>query len=215
MFCLSISNFLLNSISFSGAPQKDNSNSSPILFKPVTYFLSTLNGNLKIGIFFLSKEGFKIPLSAAPRIKALSVDDPSIFHFLKSSRGFSINDCAAIIPTFKANFSSLAKISPNSIFPFVKVLVLSMQITDALPNVSTEAKRRTNPFFFKILSIPTAKITVITIGKASGIPPTATAIDVSNISIQFCPLIIPTRKIKKQITPITMLIVLLSSNNFF
>ena len=81
------------------------------------------------------------------------------------------------------------------IFPSVNVNVLSQQITEVDPNVSTDESRRIRPFRFRIRSIPIAKITVIVIGIASGIPPTAIAIAASNISTTSPPLRIPPTKI--------------------
>lgn len=51
--------------------------------------------------------------------------------------------------------------------------VLSEQITDTDPSASTECNFFTIAFRFDILSTPSARVTVVTIGKPSGIAATA------------------------------------------
>ena len=57
----------------------------------------------------------------------------------------------------------------------VKVPVLSEQITDVQPKVSTDGRLRTIEFFFAIRRVPSAKQVVITAGRPSGIAATAKA----------------------------------------
>ncbi len=55
----------------------------------------------------------------------------------------------------------------------VNVPVLSEQITDVQPSVSTDGSERTIAFFFAIRRVPNARQVVITAGKPSGIAATA------------------------------------------
>ena len=57
----------------------------------------------------------------------------------------------------------------------VKVPVLSEQITEVHPRVSTDGRLRTIEFFFAILLVPNARQVVITAGRPSGIAATAKA----------------------------------------
>ncbi len=57
----------------------------------------------------------------------------------------------------------------------VKVPVLSEQITDVQPNVSTDGNDLTIAFFAAIRLVPKAKHVVMTAGKPSGIAATAKA----------------------------------------
>ena len=57
----------------------------------------------------------------------------------------------------------------------VKVPVLSEQMTEVQPSVSTEGRLRTIEFFFAILRVPSAKQVVITAGRPSGMAATANA----------------------------------------
>lgn len=57
----------------------------------------------------------------------------------------------------------------------VSVPVLSEQITEVQPRVSTEGRLRTMAFFFAILRVPRAKQVVMTAGKPSGMAATARA----------------------------------------
>ena len=93
--------------------------------------------------------------------------------------------------------------------------VLSVQITEVEPKTSAAINLLTNPFFFKILSMPKAKITVIATGKPSGIAATATATAVTNISKMSRPLIAPPTKIAIEIIPTIKAIILLKRAIFF
>jgi hypothetical protein len=55
----------------------------------------------------------------------------------------------------------------------VNVPVLSEQITDVQPSVSTDGNERTMAFFFAIRRVPNARQVVMTAGKPSGIAATA------------------------------------------
>lgn len=63
----------------------------------------------------------------------------------------------------------------TDIWLVVKVPVLSEQMTDVQPKVSTDGKDRTMAFFLAIRLVPRAKQVVITAGKPSGIAATARA----------------------------------------
>ena len=105
--------------------------------------------------------------------------------------------------------------SVTFIFPSVKVAVLSVAIIEVLPSVSAEASFLTNPFFFKILCIPKAKITVMATGKPSGMAATATATAIVNISKNVFPVIMPSTKMIRQIPTTTKPIILANLANFF
>ena len=79
------------------------------------------------------------------------------------------------------------------------VPVLSEQITSTQPSVSTAGSRLTIAFFFAIRMTPSAKVTVTTIGRPSGIAATARDTPMVNISSIGRPSIQPI----KNITPIT------------
>ena len=57
----------------------------------------------------------------------------------------------------------------------VSVPVLSLQITDVHPRVSTDCNLRTMAFFLAIFLVPSARQVVITAGSPSGIAATASA----------------------------------------
>lgn len=57
----------------------------------------------------------------------------------------------------------------------VSVPVLSEQMTEVHPRVSTEGSDRTMAFFFAIRRVPRAKQVVMTAGKPSGMAATAKA----------------------------------------
>ena len=59
----------------------------------------------------------------------------------------------------------------------VNVPVLSEQITEVQPNVSTDGNERTIAFFFAIRRVPNAKQVVMTAGKPSGMAATAESIN--------------------------------------
>ncbi len=75
------------------------------------------------------------------------------------------------VKSFRAVISSL-----------VSVPVLSEQMTDVLPKVSTAGRRRTSAFRFTIRCTPMANEMVTTAGKASGTAATAKAMPKMNIS---------------------------------
>ena len=132
--------------------------------------------------------------------------------------GFSINASLHRVAIFKAKSCSvfpLVIISATCILPSVNVPVLSVAIIEVLPRVSAEANFLTNPFFFKILCIPKAKITVIAIGKPSGIAATETAIATVNISKKLLPVRTPSMKIIIEIATITAPTILAKRYNFF
>ena len=59
------------------------------------------------------------------------------------------------------------------ISPVVSVPVLTVQITVALPRLSTEGRERTTAFRFAMRARPRARLTVTTAGRLSGIAATA------------------------------------------
>ena len=63
----------------------------------------------------------------------------------------------------------------TDIWLVVSVPVLSEQITEVHPRVSTEGRLRTMEFFFAILLVPRARHVVITAGRPSGMAATANA----------------------------------------
>lgn len=63
----------------------------------------------------------------------------------------------------------------TDIWLVVNVPVLSEQITEVQPKVSTDGSDLTMAFFFAILLVPKAKQVVITAGKPSGMAATARA----------------------------------------
>ena len=71
----------------------------------------------------------------------------------------------------------------------VSVPVLSEQITDVDPSVSTECKRFTMAFCFAIFEIPIANVTVTTAGRPSGMAATARATAPRRASLKFCSMI--------------------------
>jgi len=170
--------------------------------------------------FFLGLTPNLIPASN----NALSVGRPLIIHLSFGSSGFSMKASVVKAAAFTIKNSlllpavALAKagiILSTFIFPSVKVAVLSLQITEVLPNVSAATNFRTKPFLFKIRCIPRAKTTVIATGNPSGIEATATATDIVNISTKSPLISIPSIKIKKQITPIIIPIVFEKFASFF
>jgi len=63
----------------------------------------------------------------------------------------------------------------TDIWLVVSVPVLSEQITEVQPRVSTDGKLRTIAFFLAIRLVPSAKHVVMTAGKPSGMAATANA----------------------------------------
>ena len=63
----------------------------------------------------------------------------------------------------------------TDIWLVVSVPVLSEQITEVQPSVSTDGSERTMAFFLAIRRVPRARHVVITAGKPSGIAATAKA----------------------------------------
>uniref|UniRef100_A0A1L8D8G8 Uncharacterized protein n=2 Tax=Nyssomyia neivai TaxID=330878 RepID=A0A1L8D8G8_9DIPT len=70
---------------------------------------------------------------------------------------------------------SKTNIRETDIWLVVKVPVLSEQITDVQPRVSTDGRERTMAFFLAIRRVPRAKQVVMTAGRPSGIAATARA----------------------------------------
>ena len=177
-----------------------------------------LNGSSAIFVIFFSNSFLLIPACVPAKSNALSVGLPRMIHFPITSSGFSINASLHKVTILRAKrrFVSVSVImSVTLIFPKVKVAVLSVAIIEVLPRVSAEASFLTNPFFFKILCIPKAKITVIATGRPSGMAATATATAIVNISTNVFPVIIPSIKIMAQ-TPITIPPIILAKRaNFF
>ncbi len=81
-----------------------------------------------------------------------------------------------------SSFSYWVKMSVSSIFPSVRVPVLSVNMTVVLPKVSAAKSFRTTPLRFASRSTPTAKITVMATGRPSGTAETAIATAIRNIS---------------------------------
>ena len=63
----------------------------------------------------------------------------------------------------------------TDIWLVVRVPVLSEQMTEVQPSVSTDGKLRTMAFFFAIRRVPSARHVVMTAGRPSGIAATASA----------------------------------------
>ena len=156
-----------------------------------------------------------MPAFAPAKIRALSVGLPLNLHKGSNCSGFSINASLHKTAISKVLFLSELFISLTSIFPSVKVRVLSVQIIEVLPNVSAEANFLTNPFFFKILCMPRARITVIATGNPSGTAATATAIAIIKISLNSTPVIMPSKRIIRQTIVIIRLIILEKRLIFF
>ena len=181
-----------------------------------------LNGSSIIFLIFKFITPFSIPASK----RALSVGLPLKTH---SSFGESIfstkaSEVRAAILRAKnsdSRFSSPFKILmgvitlSTFIFPSVKVPVLSVHITEVLPNVSADDNFLIRPPFFRTLCIPIAKITVIATGSPSGMAATATATAVINISSGFPPVITPSIKIPTDIMAIIIPIVIENFASFF
>jgi len=71
--------------------------------------------------------------------------------------------------------SRLAVTRQTDIWLVVRVPVLSEQMTDVQPRVSTEGRLRTIAFFFAMRRVPKARQVVMTAGRPSGIAATASA----------------------------------------
>ena len=93
--------------------------------------------------------------------------------------------------------------------------VLSEQITEALPNVSTAGRRRIMAFFFTILVTPSERTTVTIAGRPSGIADTARDTAVMNISITSIPAISPTMNTTTQAARATIPRYLPNLDSFF
>ena len=80
-------------------------------------------------------------------------------------------------PLIKSEKFKLNKILTllTDIWLVVKVPVLSEQITDVHPKVSTDGSERTIAFFLAIRLVPKARQVVMTAGNPSGIAATASA----------------------------------------
>ena len=81
---------------------------------------------------------------------------------------------------------------------WVSVPVLSEQMTDALPSVSTAGRRRMMAFFFTMRCTPMDSTTVTMAGRPSGIAETASETAVMKISMTGMPSITPTTKMIAQ-----------------
>lgn len=75
----------------------------------------------------------------------------------------------------KAKLNTIIYYLLTDIWLVVSVPVLSEQITEVQPSVSTEGRDLTIAFFLAIRRVPKAKQVVITAGKPSGIAATAKA----------------------------------------
>ena len=80
----------------------------------------------------------------------------------------------------------------------VRVPVLSEQITEALPRVSTAGSLRISAFFLTMRCTPMARTMVTIAGSPSGIAETASETAVMKISRTFIPFISPTMNITAQ-----------------
>ncbi len=208
-------------ITFSGAPETYKRFQFPDLCKAAINLSWVLKGISSIFGSCFSNWGFFKPCLAAAITRALSVGLPLIFHFLKPSLGFSTKASLAKAPICKARFWLSLLTSITSILPSVKVRVLSVAIIEVEPRVSAEANFLTKPLLLKILSIPKAKITVIAIGRPSGIAATATATVVVKISLNLSTneislnLNIPSINIPRQITAIAKATIFEKWDSFF
>jgi len=72
-------------------------------------------------------------------------------------------------------YPSPARTRQTDIWLVVSVPVLSEQITDVQPSVSTDGRLRTIAFFFAMRRVPSARHVVMTAGRPSGIAATASA----------------------------------------
>ena len=91
----------------------------------------------------------------------------------------------SIFFSFPESKLSAVSYSTTVILFSVKVPVLSLQITVALPSVSTAGSCFTRAFFLAILSTPKAITTVTVAGNPSGITDIARDIEIIKISIKF------------------------------
>ncbi len=94
---------------------------------------------------------------------------------------------------------SAAKAFTKVIWFWVRVPVLSEQITDALPSVSTAGNFLIMAFFRTMRCTPMASTMVTMAGNPSGIAETANATAIINISITFMPYSNPIAKITPHI----------------
>ncbi len=92
-----------------------------------------------------------------------------------------------------------AKAFTRVIWFWVKVPVLSEQITEALPRVSTAGNLLIIAFFFTIRCTPMARTIVTIAGRPSGIAETASATAIMKISMTFMPSIKPIIKMTAHI----------------
>ena len=69
----------------------------------------------------------------------------------------------------------------QDIWLVVKVPVLSEQMTEVQPRVSTDGKERTIEFFFAMRLVPRARQVVMTAGRPSGMAATAKATAILNL----------------------------------
>ena len=160
-------------------------NFSPTLCTVVINFLSESNGSSAILGYFSKLNLTIFPIS----IKAVSVGSP--VKFPSSATFVSLQSISAWNRSLNSSLNSVID-SKSISSPFVntfltvilfcvKVPVLSEQITDALPSVSTAGSFFTIAFFLTILWTPIAKTIVDTAASPSGIAATASETAVINI----------------------------------
>ena len=169
--------------------------SEPILCIVLIIFLSESNGMSFILVNFWYSLSLYLPCSLAAFIIASSVASPT-----------SSSTSVHIVPNSKIKFFWKSRLSPfisiifvTFILFWVRVPVLSEQITLLLPKVSTAGSFLTMLFFFAILVTPIDNIIVTIAGKPSGIAATASPTEVINISTGSIFLSIPITNIKAHI----------------
>ncbi len=81
----------------------------------------------------------------------------------------------AISNSSKLDLSLKENILQTDIMLVVRVPVLSEQMTEVQPRVSTEGRERTMAFFLAMRRVPRARQVVMTAGRPSGIAATARA----------------------------------------
>ena len=170
----------------------------------VINFLVESNGISLTLLILEYSSSFFIPALKAYVTIADSVGSPVA---IKLSFSISILLLLHIVASSKTNLLSFSfpkhLTSFNSILFFVRVPVLSEQITLLHPKVSTAGNFLIIAFFLAILVTPIDSMIVTTAGNPSGIAATASPTDVINISIGSIFFIIPITKIAKHIPKAT------------